>query len=220
MNLLTGIISSAGQTLKINSSVGTTSSGIDSTTALTLFGATAGQIQIVVHYVNGVQSAPSTPSNFTSLKSDAPQSNFGYRVSYRIYPSTVSTLTLPTPPSGTLGQTAIGLTISPLSGFTFSGLSVADEVTQSVSASAFIQNQLNANKNDIGLGVLFASSGSNAISSEGGSTMISYGGQANSSTTLYAGADPRQVSGITNLTGSLSFGPCMYLLQVLRPTFS
>ena len=233
MSLLAGIVGSFGGPLKIGTTFGTTSSTSSDHTAITLSGATDGQIQVVMHYVNyNIQNTPiepDTPTNFTSLASGirvggfSGSSNISYRISYRIYSSTVSTFSLPALASnlGVDNQVAIGLKVAPAAGYSFSGLSVESQSINTYAGSASIGTvSLSASKNDICLGVLYGYYNGTSLATLSGSTMDSYLGQLNTYQQLYAGFDLRQNAGTTTLGGSLPSGPSMYALQVLRPTFS
>jgi hypothetical protein len=235
MSLLTGIISQSGEPVKRQSGWGRqTTANQNTTNALSFsYSVSPGELQLIMHYVSfplgTTPSAPSTPSGFTSLKSgtqvsSAPDggSNFGYRISYRIPSSSISTTTLPTGPTGVNSQIAIHFIIAPTTGYSFSGLSIADEVGNSYSTSASVSNTLNnLQKNDIALGILYCFyNGALSISGQGGSTFEDYSAQYANPGQLFAGMDLRQSYRSASIQGTMPLGPSIYSLLNLRPTFS
>jgi hypothetical protein len=231
MTLLSGIIGQYVEPIKRQSSWGRiTFSNQNTTDALSFsYSVSPGQLQLVLHYISfpiaTTPSAPSTPSGFISLKSGTQNgegSNVGYRISYRIPSSTVSTTTLPTGPSGVNSQIGISFIIAPTSGYSFSGLSIVDEVGQSFSTSAGISNSLsNVGKNDIGLGILYCFyNGALIISNYGGSTFVDFSAHFANPGQLFAGMDLGQTSRTISIQGNMPIGPSIYSLLNLRPTFS
>ena len=158
MTLLSGIISSAGVVAvpNLNTTLSTVTSASSSSTALSITGASNGQLYILLHAgynPSGISTAPATPSGFTSLSSYAASGSIvSFRLSYKILTSNESTYTLPSV-SGATAQTATAVRVSTLSG-TFTGLSLSNSSGYSYGSTTTISNQLDYSINDIGISLI------------------------------------------------------------------
>lgn len=155
MSLLAGIVGSGYLPYKLNPNLASPEIDFNaSSSSLTMVGGSVGDLYILVHSaynLSGISTAPSTPSGFTSLSSQATSGNiFSVRVSYKILTDTNS-ITLPSV-SGASGQVAQAIKVQALRG-AFSSASLQDSTgytynTNVVSTSNTLSSYLT---DDIGI---------------------------------------------------------------------
>ena len=221
MTLLAGIIGAAGEPQKISTSIGNSSSGNTANTSLTLSGAVDGQLQIVCHFANltgGGISTPPTPTNFTSLYTFNGDTD-SLRISYRIYSSTVSTISLPTISGSITEQVGAGFMLNANSGFSFTGLGLEINSYSQRTASAQ-SSSLSSNRNDIATGVIWSASGEIPISgtvADSYGAFVGQGGGAGKVANVFMQSITQTGTSTFNWTPpALSHGG----LFIFRPTFS